>query len=285
MNKTTVQISRYVRSAWSALIALALILLTGCGGTAEYRAITDVNDLRGARVGVNLAWEPDYLLTGRKDLELYRYDSVADMLMALCSGKLDAIAVDASTLAVIMSQIDGIAVVEPSLGKSSYVFYFAPGEEGLLEEFNAFLSEWTSSADYEDYLLRQAAFDGMNYPGVDLPMKESEETIQVAYNMVAFPWSFQNTVTGEPAGFDVEILRRWAAERGYQLAFTGTDYTNMVMGTLEGRFQLCLGAISDFFRDDALAAGLLVSDSFGEISIHLCQKAGETINMDGYNYD
>ena len=285
MNKTTVQISRYVRSAWSALIALALILLTGCGGTAEYRAITDVNDLRGARVGVNLAWESDYLLTGRRDLELYRYDSVADMLMALNSGKLDAIAIDAASSAVVMSQIDGINVIEPSLGESGYVFYFTPGEKRLLVEFNAFLAEWMPGADYEDYLRRQAAFDGVNYPGVDFPVEESGETIQIAYNIFAFPWAFQNTVTGEPDGFDVEVLRRWAAERGYQLAFTGTNYDDMVMGTLEGRYQLCLGAVSDFYTEDALAAGLLVSDSFGEISIHFCQKAGETINMDGYNYD
>ena len=285
MNKTTVQISRCARCAWSALIALALILLTGCGGTAERRAITDVNDLHGVRVGVNLAWEPDYLLTGRRDLELYRFDSVADMLMALNSGKLDAIAVDAASIAVILSQIDGIEVVEPSLGESGYVFYFSPEAEELLREFNSFVAEWTSSSDYKDYLRRQAAFDGMNYPGVDLPAEESGKTIQVAYNIVAFPWSFQDAVTGEPDGFDVEILRRWAAERGYQLAFTGTDYTNMVMGTVEGRYQLCLGAISDLFREDALASGLLVSDSFGEISIYLCQKAGETIHMEGYNYD
>ena len=60
---------------------LILILLAGCQSEWQPNLITDINNLEGRKVGVNLAWEADYALTGRNDLELYRYDSTADLIL------------------------------------------------------------------------------------------------------------------------------------------------------------------------------------------------------------
>ena len=75
-------------------IFVFICLLTGCSKNQKREAISDVNDLEGRRVGVALAWGPDYLLTGRDDLELIRYNTMASMVMALCYDRLDAIAVE-----------------------------------------------------------------------------------------------------------------------------------------------------------------------------------------------
>ena len=270
----------------AVLTALALaLLLSGCGSSVERGQITDVNDLEGRRVGVNLAWESDYLLTGRRDLELYRYDSLADMLMALNSGKLDAISIDDNSIKVVLSQIDGVEVLEPALGVSGYVAYFSPGEEALLEEFNAFVAQWHSSAEYEDYVCREDAFDGLTFPEAELPPEGTGRVIRAAYNLDGFPRTFLDTLTDEPSGFDIEVVKRWAAARDYRLELVGTSYDDMGQETLTGRYQLCVGYISSFYNDDARTSGILVSDSFAETPIHLCQKSGETINMDDYDFD
>ena len=83
-----------------AAFVLACMLALGLGGCGdsksewEYRPITDVNDLEGRRVAVNLAWEADYLLSGREDLTIVQYDSFADIILALGYDKVDAFAVD-----------------------------------------------------------------------------------------------------------------------------------------------------------------------------------------------
>lgn len=98
MSKDHMRKIKYVLTAM--LIISACLFSAGCGSASEwkYDPITDVNDLEGRRVGVNLAWESDYYLTGRKDMELVRYDSTSDMIMALKYDKIDAIALDVDSL-------------------------------------------------------------------------------------------------------------------------------------------------------------------------------------------
>ena len=73
---------RFFRGTNTILVVIALFLLSGCITRWEADPITDINNLEGRRVGVNLSWEADYILTQRKDMELFRYDATSDMLMA-----------------------------------------------------------------------------------------------------------------------------------------------------------------------------------------------------------
>ena len=78
-------------------LVTALVLcytLSSCGQIKNARPITDVHKPDGQRVGVGLAWGPDYLLTGRDDLTLMCYNNVAGAVTALCYNQVDAIAVE-----------------------------------------------------------------------------------------------------------------------------------------------------------------------------------------------
>ena len=75
---------KHLRRMIPALACMLVLVLCGCRNSEwKYRPITDVNNLEGRRVAVNLAWEADYYLSGRKDMTLIQYDSFADMIMAL----------------------------------------------------------------------------------------------------------------------------------------------------------------------------------------------------------
>lgn len=275
------------RKTVTVIIMCLTLILCGCGRTEHTANQTDinVNNLNGMRVGVNLAWEADYLLTGRKDVKLYRYDSVADMLIALKSRKLDAFALDHVTLSIITSQISGVEKIEPALGISGYDAYFNSDERELLDDFNAFLSDWKASEEYTEYIRSQDEFDGVNYQGIYYPEVKGGKSIVVAYVMEGFPRSFYNTVTGEPDGFDVQVIRRWAYERGYSIDFVGTAYEDMELGTITKRYQIGTGYNSTLYKDDAIAAGVLVSDSYGDVSVYLCHMTGDSIDMEGYVFE
>ncbi len=118
------------------VLLLPLLMLTGCQSNWEPNFITDVNNLEGRRVGVNLSWDADYALTGRKDMELYRYDSLADMMMALGYDKVDAIAIDDMSYILISKHSTGLKKIEPEIKKTGYLWNFREAE--LRDQFNEF---------------------------------------------------------------------------------------------------------------------------------------------------
>jgi ABC-type amino acid transport substrate-binding protein len=101
MNKAFRHTIKYVL-ALLMIMSMSLVL-AGCGASEwKYDPITDVNDLEGRRVGVNLAWESDYYLTGRQDMKLSRYDTTSDMIMALKYDKIDVIALSIYAMAQLL---------------------------------------------------------------------------------------------------------------------------------------------------------------------------------------
>ena len=266
----------------SILSALIIILtLSGCGRSSGYRPIENVDDLQGRRVGVNMAWEADYILTGRTDLELYRYDTTADMLMALNFDKLDAIAADLITLKLVQSNVSGLEIVEPPMSQSGYCAYFIGDLTELSEDFNDFIRDFRARDSYATYCQRQEDFDGVHYQMPELPPNGDGQNIRVAVMDGEFPRAFFDPSTGEPMGFDVEVLRQWAGERGYHLDFTATNDEDMLLGLQSERYDMGIGYISTVYREDALEAGFLVSDSFVEIPAYFCQKSEQGIVING----
>ena len=207
------------------LLFAVCFLLSGCGSDGwKYDPITDVNNLEGRRVGVNLAWESDYYLDGRKDMEIVRYDSTADMIMALKYDKIDAIALDRDTIKLILSTSNGIEIVEPEFGEASSIMYFAGDKEDLVEDFNQYLAEFKKTEEYQDLLKRMDEYDGKDYLGTDIPLTGKGEAIHVAMQPELFPRAFKNPGEDIPEGFDLEILKHYANDRNYRLEFHYSSY-------------------------------------------------------------
>jgi ABC-type amino acid transport substrate-binding protein len=269
-----------------ALPALALALaltLSGCGDSAsrwEYRPITDVNDLEGRRVAVNLAWEADYLLSGRRDLNLIQYDTFADIILAMEYDKVDAFAVDGLVWKLFEINSNGLHRVEPACGTVGYTAYFSAGRAALMEEFNAFLADYRQSEAYADHLSRLAAFDGLNYVGPEIPLTGTGETLRVATSAEEFPRAFLNPGEDIPTGFDIETLKRFANEKNYQLEFHCTIYDDLMQGLQAGTYDMAIGYLSDVYREDILDVGLLVSDSMDEIPVYIVEKTQQDIRVD-----
>ena len=136
---------------------LALLSLTGCQQQWELDLITDVNNVEGGKVGVNLSWDADYVLTPRKDLQLYRCDSLADMMMALNYDKIDAIAIDDMSWIIIGKHSAGLKKIEPAIKKTGYTWFF--NDKELRDQFNEFLAEFKKTDTYAECREREKNFD------------------------------------------------------------------------------------------------------------------------------
>ena len=268
-----------------AAFTLACVLAFGMGGCGnpksewEYHPITDVNDLEGRRVAVNLAWESDYLLSGREDLTVVQYDSFADIILALGYEKVDAFAVDGLVWKVFQANSSGLNRVEPPCGTVGYTLYFNVDREELMEEFNAFLADYRQTEAYADHMARLDSFDGLEYVGPEIPLTGTGETLRVATMAEEFPRAFLEAGEDVPSGFDLEALKLFANEGNYQLEFYYTVYNDIIQGLRSGTYDLAIGYLSDVYREDILANGVLVSDLMDEIPIYFVEKTQKEISV------
>ena len=268
------------RSLAALLIACSLLCLVGCGASGwRYRPITDVNDLGGRRVAVLLSWEADYYLTGREDMELVRYDSVADMLLALKFGEVDVMAFDELGAKGMVAGTEGLELVKEPFGYTGYTLYFKEGDEALRDDFNAFLAEYKQTEAYTDHLLRLETFDGVSYDEPEIPLTGTGEVLAVGIEGEGFPRTFMEGGESVPTGFDVEALKLFANARNYQLEFFVSTYENMVYGLQSGVYDIATGYLSDVNEEEALASGLLTSDKLDVVPLNFVQKNRATIEI------
>ena len=267
------------------LLFAVCFLSAGCVSNEwVYDPITDVNDLEGRRVGVNLAWESDYYLTGRKDMELVRYDTTADMILALKYDKIDAIALDKDSIRLIVSVSDGIEIVEPSFGEAGSIMYFGSDNESLVEDFNQYLVEFKKTEEYQDLLKRMDEFNGSEYIGTDIPLTGKGEVIRLTLEPDMFPRAFINPGEDIPEGYDTEIIKHYANDRNYQLEFCYSSYDDSVLGLRTGKYDVMTGYICDLYAEEARKTGLLTCDSMYAFPMYFIQKNQKDLTSDTSEY-
>lgn len=258
------------------LSVVTIFMLCGCA-KKEIVEVHDVNDLNGLKVGVNLAWECDYALTGRSDMEIYRYDMTADMLMALNYNNVDLIAVDDVTWRILSANSTGLEKIEPEFSECGYIMYFAGDEGELAEEYNAFLAEFKKTDSYKELTDRVKAFDGNEYEMPDIPVNEDGKTVRIGFDVAGYPRAFLET-DGSLAGFDIEMALWFGAICGYKIEIIPSEFNEVVIGLKNGNYDAALGYISEVYAEEAKICGFIPSDAYGETPLYFVKK-GTTGNI------
>lgn len=268
---------RSTASKWAVAALLPFLMLTGCQSKWEPNLITDVNNLGGRAVGVNLTWDADYILTPRKDLQLFRYDSLADMMMALGYDKVDAIAIDDMSWVLIGKHSTGLVKIEPEIKKTGYTWFFRDKE--LCDQFNEFLAEFKKTDDYADFREREINFDD-NYEQPEIKLTGKGRTLRIAFDPDNYPRAFLEPGDTELYGFDAEPLKRFANAYDYQLEFIATNGNDAYMGVQNGNYDAGGGYHSLEYAEETEALGLYTSDPMDEASVFFVQKTQQDISVD-----
>ena len=254
-------------------IVVAILLcsvLSGCTQIRNVRPIIDVHKLDGQRVGVALAWSPDYLLTGRDDLKLMRYNNVAGAVTALCYNKVDAIAVEFPIAVDILASIDGLRCVEEPIGEDHMAMIVDKNQPDLLAELNAFIDEFVKTEEFADLAARVQ--DPTGYKFKPVPLVGGDRVLHVGAVADGYPYSYPNPQTNSFEGTDIEFLSHFANAYGYDLVFYADTWESMELGVEYGTYDIGCGGISELFRGDIELAGMcLMTKSFLPINIVFIQ--------------
>ena len=248
------------------IVIIFCTILCGCGQIHNSRPITNVHKLDGHRVGVGLAWGPDYLLTGRDDITLMRYNNVAGAVTALLYNQVDAIAVEQPLAVDILANIDGLRYIEEPIAIDHMAMIVNPDQPELLAELNDFIDKFITTEEYTDLISRIQDPKGYKFKPVTLT--GGERVLHVGTVADGFPFTYPNSETDSFEGTDIEILSHFANAYGYDLIFYGDTWESMETGVQYGSYDIGCGGISELYRADIEKSGsALMTKSFFPVNI------------------
>lgn len=253
-------------------VILLCSLLSSCGQINNARPITDVHNLEGQRVGVGLAWGPDYLLTGREDMTLMRYNNIAGAVTALCYNQVDAIAVEQPLAVSILAGIEGLRCIEEPIAVDHMAMLVNPDQPELLAELNAFIDEFVTTEEYAELVSRIQDPEGYEFHPV--PLIGGDRVLRVGTSADGYPFTYPSSKTDSIEGTDIEILCHFANAYGYDLVFSGGTWESMELGVQYGIYDIGCGGVSELYRDDIEQSGAaLMTKSFFPVNVVFIEVA------------
>ena len=110
-----------------------------------YEEIATLDDLVGKIVGVQMSTTGDLFVSDMEGVEVRQYSSGTNAAMDLAAGRVDAVMIDSAPAASIVSNIEGLVILEGiEMDEESYSIAFAKDNTELVEKFNAALEELTA---------------------------------------------------------------------------------------------------------------------------------------------
>lgn len=133
---------KVISLALAAVICSASMLLAACGGSTT-KKIATVDDLEGAKIGVQLGTTGDIYASDyeEKGSTVERFNKGADAVLALTQGKIDCVIIDSEPAKAFVAANDGLKILDEPFAEEEYAICVAKDNTDLLGKINTALAE------------------------------------------------------------------------------------------------------------------------------------------------
>jgi len=212
------------------------------------REIGDVDNLTGQRIGVITAYEGDYLLSDRDDITLQRYDTQADLLIALCYKQVDAVALTDDMAKYIVDVSTGFKINDKPIATNNVASLFR-NDSKLIGEYEEFLEVIKANGEYDKFIERYQ--NGEYYDGSPITEQTGTgEVIKVGYLFDFIPVVFEDAINKCPNGSEVDIFIMFANYMNYKIDWVVETETSGLTDIYYGNIDCLLAGYSEIYRDE-----------------------------------
>ncbi len=227
------------------LACMLSALFIGCGSTTQTKTISSIDDLEGAKIGVQLGTIGDIYASDYEGddagTKVERYNKNADAVQALKQGKIDCVIADEQPAIACVENEGALIILNEPFTLEEYAICIAKDNDELLNQVNGAIDE----------LVEEGVLDSIisNYIGDDTKGKfpyESPEgltyengEIVVATNATFKPYEYYEN--GEIVGIDMDIIRAIG------------DKLNMSIKIEDMEFDAIINAVSSHKADVGIA--------------------------------
>ena len=225
--------------------------------------------LKGKNVGVVIGSIQDIAITSMvPDANILRMASLADLMAALESGKVDVAGSESLTLCFNRELASKVDSVGAGLGSMPIGAIFRKDNTTLQQDFNSFLAEIRSDGTYQKiYDSWQQSEDPT---ALEIPQQRGTgRTIRVASYPAMPPFNFINS--GKLSGLEPALLTEWANRRNLKLEFLVMDFSAQIPAVQTKKADMAMGAIS---ITEERQKQVIFSDGYVESHIVLTTRKG-----------
>lgn len=225
------------------VLLFLFLLLTSCGSKdIEENKSTDL-DIYNLRVGTLLgSSQSAFLLKNYPDLAFQEFVSVTEGILATKANKIDAFICADPIGALIINANDDLKMQEFTDKYEETAFVFSKGNEDVISEFNAFLKEIKDSGKYDEIVNKWITnySDDITYNPPEY--KQTKRVLKLIGTDSLAPFIYSSG--GELIGMSREIFDLFAAEYGYGVELTVSNFEGMLAGVSSGKYDVAIGDIT-----------------------------------------
>ncbi|MCQ2177328.1 MAG: ABC transporter permease subunit [Bacteroidales bacterium] len=240
------------------LLAVLLTVLSSCSGKSSVAQVSEphsMEDLSEARLVTILGSLQDVEISRRyPDYKNLNLNSPAELLAAVESGNADYLILDSASFIGIDLPARGLKYYFSLPMGGDIAFGFRYDEKSLVDTYNSFLSGLKESGIFQEIEDRWTKGDIESAEMPDIPIPDSGDPLMVGVSN-AFPFEFVQN--GEWSGFEVEIIKRFAAHLGRPVRFVNYDFNAITAALMTDKIDLIC---SDMFVTEERAKQVLFSD-------------------------
>src|SRR5215471_2736852 len=227
------------RRATILLTSAAVITLSAARPQAQAK-MASTADLKDKRIGVVLGSVHDTLATKNyPNATIQQYDNANDLALAVTAGKVDAALSDAEPLAERMRTNPELGVIGEPLISYPIGAGFKKGDPTLKDAFNKFLADSKKDGTYDAMSDRWFKAHDSPMPEVKVSNPRGELVVGVAGNGLPYAAVRDGTL----AGFDIELVERFAASLGRTAKFSQMPFGSLIAAAATGKVDMIIASI------------------------------------------
>ncbi|SDB13409.1 polar amino acid transport system substrate-binding protein [Pseudobutyrivibrio sp. YE44] len=214
------------------LLALTAALMIGCGAKEETKQVKTLDDLEGAKIGVQLGTIGDIYASDYEGDEagtvVERYNKIADAVQALKQGKVDCVIVDEQPAIASTANESTLVILDEPFALEEYAICIAKDNDELLTKVNEALSELQADGTVDQIINNYIGDDTKGTCPYVSPDDVSYDngTLVVATNVAFPPYEYYDK--GEPVGIDMELITAIADKLGMQVKVEDIEFDSII---------------------------------------------------------
>ncbi len=202
-----------------------------------------LDDISDKKVGIFTGTVHDaYMATTYPKATVLRYESSADMMMSLKSGKIDVAMFDKITAGLVLKRNPDLGLLTADVLDMSLGVGFNKENTDLLNEFNTFLKEIRADGTYDQMHKRWFVEDAETAVMPAYESRPSGRKLVVGVSVEDLP--YVAVMNGEYVGFDIEMMQTFASRKGYKLELVTIEFPALVAALSSGKVDMITDGIA-----------------------------------------